>query len=560
MDPEDSMGASEVFKSMFHYPWLEYRDRAKEFRKAIVPVHLPLSCFKMPREEYPPSPEVWRKHPRKPGAVPLSFHDVPEEFTHWFTLLDKRKQFEALKVFQKSKEQPRFYKEAVQFIHVPISKLISRPLVTSSSLDPTKEPLKWKRLKELTQYLTSPREEEQLYAVQALRHLGINANFVMEALWQVAQTGPENVKCEAYRTLAILGCRNKYVIQAIIDQLKTPDMCQKMETLRGLRVALNSWAAVPNDKRLQVENEKELVCMLKVLMKKPLSETTLEAALCLGFLRPHSNTAQEFLLNCLHQGPKTNQMKALKMLIKIMQVHSAAVTRAILDQMNSSVAIEDRYEATEMLKIIGLERIQQQGLEKFTFNLLKMKTYNDPFLAMRKAVAEVVEEFKMKPMMMSMAEVELMNPDAITRQKAIISLGVLGTSSPQVFHLLLDMLDVEKNQKLQETLLLWASIYPWVQRKLKNKIFFVSEVSHTSEVREPTRFRKEPEDLLEDLNIQDFRRAKLNPLLISQFCNKEGKRKKLPAFPPCFSKKQQKQRSQTKRPRQSISRKQAYKL
>ncbi|XP_048222077.1 protein HEATR9 [Perognathus longimembris pacificus] len=551
------MSGFEVFKSMFMYPWLEYQDRAKEFRKAMAPVHLPLSCYQMPREEYPPSPEHWRKHPRRSNAIPYCFCDVPEVLTYWHTLVDKQKERETLKVLQKNKDQPRCALPA-SILLTPSCLQGKKGRARKGSLDPTKDLLKWKRLKELTQTLTSPREEEQLYAAQALRRLGINDKFVMEALWQVAQTGPEKVKSEAYRTLAILGCLNKYVIQAVIDQLKNPNMCQKMETLRGLRVALNSWAAVPKDKRIQVENEKELVCMLKVLIKKPLSETTLEAALCLGFLRPHSNTAQEFLVKYLCQGPKSHQMKALKMLIKIMQVHSVEVTRAILDQITSSVVIEDRYEAIKMLKTIGLEQIKQQGLQELTFNLLKMKTHNEPFLAIRKAVAELVEELKMKPMMMNMLEAELMNPNAVKRQEAVISLGVLGVRGPQVFHLLLDMLDVERNQavkkSLQETLLLWASMNPWIQSKLRNKVFFVSAISETSKVKEPTRFRKEP-DKLEELNIQDFRLAKLNPLFISQFCNKEGKRKKLPAFPPCFSK-PQKQRSQTKGPWQSITRKQ----
>ncbi|XP_069882844.1 protein HEATR9 isoform X2 [Dipodomys merriami] len=562
MDSENSMSAFEVFKSMFMYPWLEYQDRAKEFRKAMAPVHLPLSCYQMPKEEYPPNPERWRKHPRKPSAIPYCYCEVPEVCTHWHTLFDRRKEREALVVLQRSEEQPRFFKEAAQSYRLPMNKLMSKSLMPSRASDSIKDPLKWKRLKELTQSLTSPREEEQLYATWALRCLGINDKVVMEALWQVAQTGPEKVKSEAYRTLAILGCLNKHVIQAVIDQLKNPNTHQKMETLRGLRVALNSWAAVPKDKRIHVENEKDLVCMLKVMIKKPLSETTLEAALCLGFLRPHSTTAQEFLLQSLCQGPKTHQMKALRMLIKIMQVNSAAVTRAILDQIYASPVIEDRYEAIKMLKAIGLEQIQKQGLEESTFDLLKMKTHKEPFLAMRKAVAELVEEFKMKPMMINIVEADLMNPNDIKREEAVTSLGVLGVRSPQVFHLLLDMLDADKSQtvkkSLQETLFLLASVNPWAQKKLRNKIFFVSAVPTTSQVKEPTRFRKEP-DILEKLNICDFRLAKLNPLFISQFCDKEGKRKKIPAFPPCFSK-PQKQRSQTKEAWQAITRKQAYKL
>lgn len=47
---------------------------------------------------------------------------------------------------------------------------------------------------------------------------------------------------------ARLGCLEKDVIQALITQLKGQNEEQRMDTLRGLRIALSSWAAVPKDK------------------------------------------------------------------------------------------------------------------------------------------------------------------------------------------------------------------------------------------------------------------------------------------------------------------------
>ena len=62
-------------------------------------------------------------------------------------------------------------------------------------------------------------------------------------------------------------------------------------------------------KRTQVEDEEKLVLALLMLIKKSGNKAAAEAALCLGFLRPHSNVAQEYLLHGLCQGPKTQQMK-----------------------------------------------------------------------------------------------------------------------------------------------------------------------------------------------------------------------------------------------------------
>ncbi|XP_077021236.1 protein HEATR9 isoform X2 [Tamandua tetradactyla] len=541
---ENSVNVLDISRLMFKYPWLEYPKRNKEIRKAMAPVHLPLSCYQLPKEEFPPSPECWRQHPSKPNSVPYCYFKKPEIYTHWHTLYDQREEREAQKMLRKMRNHP--------------SKLTTKSQKEPRASEPTSDQMKRQRLKELTRSLKSPREEEQLYAAQALGCLRISDTFVMEALWEVAQTAPEKVKYEACRTLAILGCLNKYVIQSLINQLKGQNEDRRMETLMGLRVALNSWVAVPKDKRTQVGYERKLMTVLQMLMEKSSNDAALEAALCLGFLKPCSKVVQEFLLQCLNQGPKTQRIKALRMLVKLMQVHSATVIQAILDQLSYSNVLEHRLEATQMLRTIGLEEIQEQGLEGLTFDLLRKKMHNEPFLAMRQAVAETVEELKMKPLMMNLVEAQLMDPNATARQEAVMSLGVLGIRSPQVFHLLLDMLDAETNQavkkSLQETLILLASTDPWIQKKLKNKVLVVYEGLKTNVKPEFTRFRKEPERP-EELNIQDFKLVQLSPLFTSKSSTKINQQKTFSAqkgsdfyftsrsdlaaataFPSCFSK------------------------
>uniref|UniRef100_H0X5E2 HEAT repeat containing 9 n=1 Tax=Otolemur garnettii TaxID=30611 RepID=H0X5E2_OTOGA len=530
---EKSVNTLNTYRSMLAYPSLEYQKSTKELRKATTPIYLPLSYYQVPKKEIPPSPECWRQYPGKPNAVPYCYSNQPEVYTHWHILYDQHEERAAQKMLRKMRDHSRYLKEDTH-VHLPVSKSAIKYQVGSRSLELTGDTLKWQRLKELTKSLFSPREDEQFYAAQALGSLGISDDFVMKALWQVAHTGPEKVKYEAYRSLAILGCLNKHVIRYLIQQLKEQNEDQKLEILVGLRMALNSWAALPTDKRTQVGNEEKLVLELQMLIKKSSHETALEAALCLGFLKPYSDMAREFLLRCLCQGFKKQQMKVLRMLVKI-HVHSASVIKAILDQLCSSSVLEDRFEATQMLRTIGLEQIQAQGLEELTFDLLKKKTYNEPFLVVRQAVAEIVEEFKMKPTMMNMVEAQLLNPDHIARKEAVTSLGVLGIRRSHVFHLLLDMLDSEHHQavkkSLQETLILCASTDPWIQRKLKDKVFLIYKATETTVKAEPTKICQET-DNLEELNIQDFRLAKLNPLFIAKSSTSEEEKKKLYAVPP----------------------------
>ena len=58
-----------------------------------------------------------------------------------------------------------------------------------------------------------------------------------------------------------------------------------------------------------MEDEEKLALALLMLIKKSGYKAAAEAALCLGSLRPYSNVAREHLLQCLCQGPKTQQMK-----------------------------------------------------------------------------------------------------------------------------------------------------------------------------------------------------------------------------------------------------------
>ncbi|XP_076727209.1 protein HEATR9 isoform X1 [Callospermophilus lateralis] len=538
-----SADISEITTSMLRCPWLKDTYYTKELKEAMTHTLLPLSYYQSPKEEFPLKPECWRQHRGKLNLIPSCYSKKFEMYTHWLTVYDRQKERENEKMLRKMRENARYLKEGTHIpnCYPPMSKLATRYQVGSRAFEPIIDPQKWQRLKELTEMLKSPREDEQSYAAHALGCLGSRDKFVMEALWQVAHSGKKKVKYEAYRTLAILGCLNKHVIQAFIKELKGKNEGRRMETLMGLRAALNSWAAVPKDKRIQIGDEETLVDVLQTVIKNSSHDAALEAALCLGFLRPCSQMAQEFLMECLGQRPKTQQMKALRMLVKVMHVHSAAVITAILDQLCSAVILEDRFEAIQMLRIIGLEKIQAHGLEEITFDLLKRKTHNEPFHAVRQAVAEAIEDLKMKPMMLNLMEEQLMDPNPAARQEAVISLGVLGIRGSQVFYLLLDMLDTEENQamkkSLQETLILCASTDPWIQNMLKNKVFYVYEAPKTNEKTKPTGFWKEPEKP-EELNIQDFRLAKLNPLLIAKSISKSDQKKKMHAFPPCFPKPQ----------------------
>lgn len=99
--------------------------------------------------------------------------------------------------------------------------------------------------------------------------------------------------------------------------------------------------------------------------------------------------------------------------------------------------------------------------------------------------------------------------------------------------------------QLQETLILLASIDPWIQNKLKNKVLCIYEVPKSSLKEEPTKFQKKPEDP-EEFNVPDFQLAQLNPLFLTKPRATSDQQKRLNThkgsetspFPPCYSKPQ----------------------
>lgn len=74
---------------------------------------------------------------------------------------------------------------------------------------------------------------------------------VLRAQWSQMDPGREEQflrLCPDLRTFPCPGYLNKHVIQVLITQLKGQNEGRRMDSLTGLRVALNSWAAVPKDK------------------------------------------------------------------------------------------------------------------------------------------------------------------------------------------------------------------------------------------------------------------------------------------------------------------------
>ncbi|XP_072501006.1 protein HEATR9 isoform X2 [Notamacropus eugenii] len=365
----------------------------------------------------PPSPFIWRKstpwNPKNSSQV-MRYPDIfmgPEKIPH--------RDWESCNV---RKKRVKFSTEKT---HMARECFIN--------------PMKWKRLKDLTHSLSSPVEAEQVYAAQALGKLRIRKKFIIEALWVSAQVGPERVRYESSRTLAILGCLHKHVILSLIEHLKGCSLSRRMDTLMGLHMALNAWITIAKH-------------------------------------------------------------KALVVLVKLMNVHTLPVLQAAMEQILTSYVAKHRIEAIKLLKIFGLEKIRNLGMENDIFELLRLKVHDDPLQEVRETVAEIVEALKMKPMMLNIVESQLNDPSALVRHEAVISIGVLGICSSRMFYFLMDMLDLETNllvrKELEKIFITLFKKDPWVWAKLQDWTLLVEEGSRKERERIQTlKLQKKRRDL-----------------------------------------------------------------
>ncbi|XP_044837796.1 protein HEATR9 [Mauremys mutica] len=441
------------------------------------------SCHQTPCEILPLPPSVWRKSPLQHGFNQPSIVEQPG--------LTSRRQRSAYEIMAQRKKS-MMEKKKPDF-------LLSKLLKSIHSLYPAK--IKWKdtdpeikmlqqeRIKELMESLASSVEEEQIYAAQALGCLRITDEFVLSALrntLQVSKSQP--VRYEVTRTLVLFGCLDAAVVKELIRHLKKGSPTQRKDLLTALTVTLHAWAAGPESKvtapaetgpkgsgsafsrcqyrppqyemkhnqhhcssflsqRSVVGAQARLVGTLEQLAASQdrTDDSVLLAATCLVYLDASNPAALEALLRCLTQENMKKKMQALLMLVKHVNVVSADIIQALIDQLRHSPVYKHRADAANLLSTVGLEPIRWEGLEEEVFQLLVEKLHQEPFLVVRQTVAMTAAALQMKRRIWDIVEKQLKERSEVSRRQAVVSLGVLGLRNKNVFFTLLEMLEVDSS-------------------------------------------------------------------------------------------------------------------
>ncbi|XP_063149277.1 protein HEATR9 [Candoia aspera] len=400
------------------------------------------SFHQVTSETYPPSPFKYRTrvYSFDPDRIQPTIVEQPDPAS-------LKKQCPYRKKLEKAKSKSRRKKS--EFL---LSKFVKLATIKKKEIYVWNEIVKPERIKVLIKSLASPLELEQLYAAQALGYLGVAEDSVISALYNIVQEcDSPALQYEAARSLALLGCLETCVMKVLIRHLKVVSLNRREDTLAALKQALQAWSITPSFEWYCIGARSSLIRNLQHLvnLQEPLDNITFNAALCLGYLDKSNPSAQETMFLCLAQADQNKRFQALVMLVQHMDIMNAIIIQEVLDYLENSLVFKYRADATKLLTTIGLDVIQQEGLEEDVFNVLLKKLSDEPYLIVRQRVALAVEELQMKKRVWEIVEKQLKEEDDMIRKQAVIALGVLGIRHKSVFFTLLEMLELDTNEDVR---------------------------------------------------------------------------------------------------------------
>nr|XP_056723158.1 protein HEATR9 [Euleptes europaea] len=399
------------------------------------------SFHQTPHITYPRSPSLWRTSSPPPHFIQPRIVEQPDSASLKQTCMYRKKL---------DKEKSKTQKKKPDF---SLSKFVMLAKLKEKEIYEWNEKLKPERIKALIKNLNSSVETEQLYAAQALGHLGVAEEDVVSALYNTFQECKSlPLRYETARSLALLGCLEEAsVMKVVIRNLKEVSLNRREDVLSALRVSLHAWSMVPKYEWPSIGAQSSLTRNLQRLVKwqEPMDNVAFDAAICLGYLDDSNPIAQLTMFQCLTQKDRKKKMEALIMLVHQMGIVDAVILQTLLEQLRCSPVCKHRVDSAKLLATIGLETIQHECLEDNIFNVLLEKLYDDPFLVVRQSVAMTVEELKMKKQIWDIVEKQLKEENEEARRKAVISLGVLGFRHKNVFFTLLEMLDLDASEEVR---------------------------------------------------------------------------------------------------------------
>ncbi|XP_071797247.1 uncharacterized protein [Asterias amurensis] len=332
-------------------------------------------------------------------------------------------------------------------------KMFSNPAVTvagivahvntmrkGSTVKLDKDGLKWKRITEIMNKLTSERVDERRDAARHLGALDCSDRDILAALTKVVQNDSDDrVRYESAKSLVTLGFWSDHSLKVIVEHFEDGNYQVRSDLVKTLI----------NSRNIKLANKaspftKKLLSLLRdTCASKDSGDLGFDCAVCLGCLGVADPGAKKKLKGSLTSKDSSVISRSLEILVRQMNARDQDVTKMVLHQMQYSKSWKHRVSSAKLLVIIGCKHMKTDEEVQEVFNILERRLYDDPSKEVRSEIASTLTALELRDLATNLVEKRLEDDDDDNRAHAVIAVGVLGMKSDKIIRELLEMLDLD---------------------------------------------------------------------------------------------------------------------
>lgn len=395
-------------------------------------------------EVIPLPPTRWTSE--DPESILDQAHLISQDTVVYMTPNELRREEEKLRK-RKLKHKYLMHQFRVTTFAVLLS--VQRVQNKPKEIDPSTQPLQWERLKDLLKSLSSSIVLERKDAVKALNYLNCNNKEIISALHNTLQTDKDcAVQCETMKALVTLGYWDEDLITKFVDHLSWSSGTHLEELIVILRDTLRDLSLAPDHQNLEFKAKEKLHLLLTTLMTTPHSNDMIpvHAAASLCYINRNDQNAIEYIMSYLYAGHTYQKNLALDVVIRYLRIYKTFIIQVLLKQIQTSRIYKHRLEALDLLVVVGTQRIVEANMYHAVASVLMKKLWEDPVVAVSRRAAMIVNMLGMKRGVWDDVEEQLEDNDALSRGRAVISMGILGLPNRKVLNTLLEMLESDISQ------------------------------------------------------------------------------------------------------------------
>eukprot|EP00794_Sanderia_malayensis_P009086 gene9085-10055_t len=318
--------------------------------------------------------------------------------------------------------------------------------------------LKWKRIQDLLSErgIASKNPEIVLDSLRCLTELGSQEPLIFKSVRnKIAAEKDVAILYEASKCLITLGCWDISAVKTFIKGLEKGNDDLRLDILDTICKADNSHFVNKDNAEIS-----KLIRLLIKLIACEDERISFGAALSLGHLCVYSFEAKKLLIYKLQDPSFSIRDKALKSLVRQMNCRDDLIINTLLHQISNANNWKHRVNAANLLLFIGVKDATLNYPDKI-FDTLEKLLWNHPNSDLRSKIADVINEFGMRPRAMFLVHKRLDDLDESLRSNAIIMLSTLRMKTEKELKILLDILELDSSVQVRIQVVKAFSILKW---------------------------------------------------------------------------------------------------